>query len=327
MLQGLLVGYNCALHETEAHPGDTLYQYYLVKDERNGVRGFLCVLLERAGILQGGGSLGPREEHNMLAFFWLDAIEGNEAALHEEREKLRRRKARAERMYAEAVASEQHAQQMERAQADEMQRRGRETQKEFRRQQLQLQVKGVQRRMLTQIQTRGAASIYSLNQAFASMDLDKSYTLDRKELMEGMLKQGLELHVDEVDHLINFYDNDGAGDINYAELVEALKHELNERRYNLVRKAFAQLDSAGKGSVSLDAIAQVYRPREHPDVKARRRTEADVLREFLVGFERQQAATEVSFDQFEAFFATHSRAIDDDDYFATMMRFAWGVVE
>ena len=42
--------------------------------------------------------------------------------------------------------------------------------------------------------------------------------------------QGLHLTVPEIDLLINFYDNDGKGALNYDELVEALKGELTERR-------------------------------------------------------------------------------------------------
>ena len=104
-----------------------------VHDERGGVRGFCCVALQFAGVAQGGGSIAGRArqpsltfpleqrngwrkrsivagvlkecgrgviagtEHTMLGFFFVDAIEGNEEALHEEREKLRRRKAREER--------------------------------------------------------------------------------------------------------------------------------------------------------------------------------------------------------------------------------------
>jgi Ca2+-binding EF-hand superfamily protein len=79
------------------------------------------------------------------------------------------------------------------------------------------------------------------------MDRDKSYTLDRDELEEGMAKQGLTLSINEIDLLINFYDNDGKGALNYDELVEALKGEMNERRYNLVRKAFDMMDAKGSG--------------------------------------------------------------------------------
>ena len=105
------------------------------------------------------------------------------------------------------------------------------------------------------------------------MDRDKSYSLDRQELEEGMARQGLSLSVPEIDLLINFYDNDGAHDgvplsplchlppavaqpadlfagkgaLNYDELVAALKDELTERRWALVRKAFDMLDHSNSG--------------------------------------------------------------------------------
>eukprot|EP01047_Picozoa_sp_COSAG01_P036340 COSAG01_NODE_2836_length_6993_cov_9.416304_3_plen_158_part_00 len=144
------------------------------------------------------------------------------------------------------------------------------------------------------MRTETARQVYSLGQTFAAMDQDKSFTLDRQEIAGGMLKQGLELTENEVDLLLNFYDNDGRGQLNYTELVEALKvsravaplswhthtpslarslarsadkprparttvncgqGELNERRHALVQRAFAQLDPEGRGTVALDAIA------------------------------------------------------------------------
>ena len=112
----------------------------------------------------------------------------------------------------------------------------------------------------------------------------------------------------------------------------------------------------------MDAVANAYDARAHPDVKSRRRTEADVLREFLRGFETTRVPGMVTFPEFERYFAsntvrvclsnawfasapaaadtrTHTTtspnlssersqaAIDDDDYFALMMRQAWGVSE
>eukprot|EP01046_Picozoa_sp_COSAG06_P011597 COSAG06_NODE_664_length_13285_cov_14.962853_12_plen_112_part_00 len=110
----------------------------------------------------------------------------------------------------------------------------------------------------------------------------------------------------------------------------------------------------------MDALAQAYDARSHPDVKSRKRTEADVLREFLqspmVGM---SPGGMVTFAEFERYFAYHTvrfrlllrgffglatnqarlltlracfvscdqASIDDDDYFALMMRNAWGVAE
>ena len=119
---------------------------------------------------------------------------------------------------------------------------------------------------------RGSHTLTAAVRSAQMMDRDKSYTLDRQELEEGMSKQGLGLTVAEIDLLINFYDNDGTqwpvsmftacraprvsagcgplagkGALNYDELLEALKYELTERRYALVRKAFNTLDPSNSG--------------------------------------------------------------------------------
>lgn len=94
MLQGMLGDFHCQFHEEEQFPTGEIYHYYLMRDERNGVRGFLCLVLQHAGEVRGGGTVAGRVEHSLEAYYWVDAIEGNELALHEEREKLRRRKAR-----------------------------------------------------------------------------------------------------------------------------------------------------------------------------------------------------------------------------------------
>ena len=89
-----------------------------------------------------------------------------------------------------------------------------------------------------------------------------------------------------------------------------------------------RLDPQQQGWISIDDIAATYNAREHPDVAARRRTEADVLREFLLAFERHgNLDGKVTADEFERYFAHNTGMIDDDDYFALMMRQAWGVFE
>ena len=53
----------------------------------------------------------------------------------------------------------------------------------------------------------------------------------------------------------------------------------------------------------MDSLANAYNARDHPDVKSRKRTEADVLREFLKGFESTRTPGFVSFSEFERYFA------------------------
>jgi len=46
---------------------------------------------------------------------------------------------------------------------------------------------------------------------------------------------------------MKFYDVDGDGNISYEEFMSGLRDELSERRVNMVRKAFAMLDTDGSG--------------------------------------------------------------------------------
>ena len=49
MLKGLLLQYGCHLDAEDAHPPGLSYQYYVIKDERSGVRGYLLIQLQDAG--------------------------------------------------------------------------------------------------------------------------------------------------------------------------------------------------------------------------------------------------------------------------------------
>lgn len=152
----------CRLLTLGAHPL-TIRQ---VHDERGGVRGFCCLCLENAGVIRGGGSIAGREEMNLLGFYWVDAIEGNEEALQEEREKLRRRKAREERLAAEHIAQMENERLQREAEAHEKLLREREAASRNRREEMRRKVQAVQRKVLTQISARGGSSVHSLGRTF-----------------------------------------------------------------------------------------------------------------------------------------------------------------
>ena len=57
---------------------------------------------------------------------------------------------------------------------------------------------------------------------------------------------------------MKFYDLDGDGSVSYDEFLSGLREPLNERRLNMVKKAFAMLDRTGNGSITVDEIAGIY---------------------------------------------------------------------
>jgi Ca2+-binding EF-hand superfamily protein len=60
---------------------------------------------------------------------------------------------------------------------------------------------------------------------------------------------------------------------------------MNQFRTKLVDKAFSKLDKDGSGSVDINDIKGVYDASHHPDVKTGKKTEDDILLEFLETFE------------------------------------------
>jgi len=60
---------------------------------------------------------------------------------------------------------------------------------------------------------------------------------------------------------------------------------MNEKRRNIVTLAFKKFDADGNGHISIEDLKGRYNAGNHPDVKLGKKTEEDVLYEFLDTFE------------------------------------------
>ena len=99
-------------------------------------------------------------------------------------------------------------------------------------------------------------------------------------------------------------------------------------------RAFKLMDKDGSGQLDINDIRQSYNAKHHPDVKAGRKTEDQVLGEFLETFEahfcdmKGQADARdgvVNEAEWKEYYNNVSMSIDDDQYFALMMNNAWNL--
>jgi Ca2+-binding EF-hand superfamily protein len=60
---------------------------------------------------------------------------------------------------------------------------------------------------------------------------------------------------------------------------------MNKFRQQIVRTAFKKIDKDGSGILDINDIKGVYNASRHPDVKSGKKTEDEVLGEFLETFE------------------------------------------
>ena len=109
---------------------------------------------------------------------------------------------------------------------------------------------------------------------------------------------------------------------------------MNERRQNLVKKAFGVIDKDGSGILDINDIKGTYNAKKHPDVLSGKQTEDDVLLEFLDTFETAYALKhgesktrdgKVSLKEFMEYYQKISASLDNDDYFEAMMTNTWNL--
>lgn len=99
-------------------------------------------------------------------------------------------------------------------------------------------------------------------------------------------------------------------------------------------KAYKIMDSDRSGQLDINDIRQTYNAKQHPDVKSGKRTEDEILSEFLDTFEdhfcdisgnadsRDGVITE---EEWCEYYNNVSMSIDDDAYFELMMNNTWNL--
>ena len=187
-------------------------------------------------------------------------------------------------------------------------------------------------KLRTKLASRGARGIIGLGKQFRIFDDNHSMSLDKYEFTKAMQDYMLGFSDQEIATLFKAFDLDKSGFIEYDEFLRVIRGPMNANRKQWVAKAFAKLDRDGNGYVDINDITGVYTAKTHPDVVSGKKTEQQILLEFLETFEtahnmRNNTAPDhiVTKEEFEEYYNNVSASIDDDEYFALMMTNAWNL--
>lgn len=182
--------------------------------------------------------------------------------------------------------------------------------------------------------TRGARGIIGLQRQFKIMDDDNSKSLNKYEFSKAMNDFMLGFNQGQIGVLFDYFDVDGGGTISYDEFLRSIRGPMSMARKKIVAQAFKKLDKDGNGWIDINDVRGVYKADKHPDVKSGKKTEDQILQEFLETFETAHAMRNndapnyvVTKEEFEEYYNNVSCSIDDDMYFMTMMNNAWKLTE
>jgi len=173
-----------------------------------------------------------------------------------------------------------------------------------------------------------------MGKQFKIFDDDNSRSLDQYEFKKAMKEQMLGLTDSEILALFNLFDRNRDGTIDYDEFVRVLRGPMSNFRKKLVLQAFNKIDKDRSGAVDINDIKGVYNASRHPDVISGKKTEEDILLEFLETFEVHHNICNstapdhiVTVEEFEEYYNNVSSSIDNDQYFELMINNAWKMNE
>jgi len=188
--------------------------------------------------------------------------------------------------------------------------------------------------MRKRIAARGARGIQGIGRKFKIADDNNSKSLDKEEFKKAMHDFRIGLSDKQVVVAFGAFDRDGSGEISYDEFLRTIRGEMNSTRAAIAKKAFNIMDKDKSGKLDINDIRGTYNAKHHPDVKAGKKTEDEILGEFLDTFEDHFADMKGNEDSRDGiinmvewleYYNNVSMSIDTDEYFKVMMTNAWNL--
>lgn len=165
-------------------------------------------------------------------------------------------------------------------------------------------------------------------------DNNNNKKLDWTEFSKVFHDYRLQVSEQELKILFETFDVDHDGHTSFDEFIRNVVGEMNDFRRNIVWQAFRKLDKDGSGEIEKNDITGVYDASHHPEVREGKKTEEDVLTDFLDTFEIHSSLLhpgdynhKVTFDEFCEYYNNISANIDNDQYFELMITNAWKLNE
>eukprot|EP00993_Chasmostoma_nieuportense_P000822 NODE_1755_length_1391_cov_72.652690_g1666_i0.p1 GENE.NODE_1755_length_1391_cov_72.652690_g1666_i0~~NODE_1755_length_1391_cov_72.652690_g1666_i0.p1 ORF type:complete len:438 (-),score=97.80 NODE_1755_length_1391_cov_72.652690_g1666_i0:77-1354(-) len=169
-----------------------------------------------------------------------------------------------------------------------------------------------------------AGGVRGLGRAFRILDNDNSGFLNTEEFIHAIKSYGLPIQEEDAGLLLETLDVDGDGNINFDEFLLHLRGDLPPRRKKIIERCFHKFDTDGNGAISTHDLVDRFQVTKNPLVVKGKMTSEEVMRDFLAAFESSgQKDSNITYEEFEEYYAHISSLIENDKHFEIMLQNAW----
>lgn len=162
-----------------------------------------------------------------------------------------------------------------------------------------------------------------MGRAFRIVDDNGNRKLDKQEFYWGIKDLGVTISKRESEILIECLDTDRDGLVNYDEFLVGVRGMPNEKRQEIIDRAFAKFDRDGNGRITAADLAPVFDCSFHPKVMSGEMTCQEVFTEYLACFGDKNNDGQITKAEWNDYYAAVSASVDNDDHFCNLMVAAW----
>jgi hypothetical protein len=124
-----------------------------------------------------------------------------------------------------------------------------------------------------------------LQRVFNMMDDDNSGSLSQREFSKACKDFKVGISEENVPTLFVKFDVSGDGTMSYDEFLSTVRGKLTPIRGRAIRQAYNSLAERCGGRFTVDYVKKIYNPKRHLDIVQGRRTEDNLLVEFMETFD------------------------------------------
>ncbi len=123
--------------------------------------------------------------------------------------------------------------------------------------------------------------------------------------------------------MVQYYDKDIDGYVNFQDFLEGIRSRPNSRRQEIIDIAFKKFDKDGTGLIDVSDLKGIFNGLGHPLVISGEITLDQAFDEFLKNFNDRTGKSKISKSGWDDYYSAVSYSIINDDHFEYLIRSVW----
>ncbi len=147
--------------------------------------------------------------------------------------------------------------------------------------------------------------------------------INKDDFLSGLRDIGILFPKIDSEILVQFFDKDIDGSVNFEEFLICIRGQPNQLRQEIIDTSFAKFDKEKKGLVNVRDLRGVFNASSHPKVRNGEITEDQVFDQFIRNFNDHLGEGKIDKYEWDDYYAAVSENLQSDEHFVQLVKDVW----